>query len=182
MFSKDILLIDLEATGVNFTKHEVIQVAAVLLDRKTLKEKKAFVSYVRPKAWKSRDPKAMEVNKITLATLKDAPLPKVVAKQFLEAFPADSVILANYGGVFDINFLRRMIESSGFAYAYDHHIFNLWPLMYVYIAKHGKFTNKHKFAKFGLEEFIKMFKLDIQSHDALEDCRLEAEILRRILK
>src|SRR4051812_14401979 len=38
MFNKDILLLDIESTGTDVTKHEIIQLAAILLDKKTLKE------------------------------------------------------------------------------------------------------------------------------------------------
>ena len=40
-FERDILLIDTEFTGFDIDKHEIIQLAAVLLDKKTLKEKRA---------------------------------------------------------------------------------------------------------------------------------------------
>ena len=54
-FKKDLLLIDLETTGLEAGRHEIIQVAAVLLDKKTLKEKEAFSSYVKPVNWQRRD-------------------------------------------------------------------------------------------------------------------------------
>ena len=38
-FYKDILLIDLETTGLDAGRHEIVQIAAVLLDKKTLKER-----------------------------------------------------------------------------------------------------------------------------------------------
>ena len=33
-FKKDLLLIDLETTGLDAGKHEIIQIAAILLDKK----------------------------------------------------------------------------------------------------------------------------------------------------
>ena len=47
-FKKDILLVDTEFTGFDLQKHELVQLAAVLLDKKTLKEKKVFSSFVKP--------------------------------------------------------------------------------------------------------------------------------------
>lgn len=181
-FSKDILLIDIEATGIDIAKHEMIQLAAIRLDKKTLKEKAAFSSFIRPLRWKTRQPEAMAVNKITFDMVKGASLAKDVVKEFRAMFPAKDVILANYGGILDITFLRKTFEHAGLAYEYDYHVFNLWGLCYAYLAKHGKFTNKKKFAGFGLEDFGRMFRLSSQTHDALDDCRLEADVLRQILK
>ena len=182
MFSKDILLIDVEASGLDLEKHELIQLAAVLLDKKTLKEKATFNSFIRPTKWKNRQPEAMAVNKITLDMVQDAPVVGKVIKEFKTMFAPEQVILANYGGVLDITFLRQAFSKAKVSFTYDYHIFNLWGLFYAYLAKHGKFTNKKKFPGFGLEDFIKQFKLPDQTHDALDDCRVEAEILRRVMK
>ena len=73
MFNKDLLVLDIEATGVDFSKHELIQIAAILLDKKTLKEKKRFESFIRPRKWKNRSAEAMAVNQITWDMVKDAP-------------------------------------------------------------------------------------------------------------
>jgi DNA polymerase III epsilon subunit-like protein len=64
MFNQDILLVDIEATGLDPQKNEIIQIAGVLLDKKTLAIKKDFNSYIRPTKWSNRDPEAMKVNKI----------------------------------------------------------------------------------------------------------------------
>ncbi len=72
MFNKDILILDIEATGVDFNKHELIEIGALLLDKKTLREKKSFESFIKPKRWADREPEAMAVNKISWDELKKA--------------------------------------------------------------------------------------------------------------
>ncbi len=182
MFNRDILLIDTEATGLNMNKHELIQLAAVLLDKKTLKEKKNFNSYIKPARWKRRDPAAMKVNRLTWSNLKDAPPAKAVIKKFTRAFP-HRVILAYYGGPLDIDFLRALYKKIGRQQPFDYHFFNLWGLFYGYLAKRGKLTNRRRFTGFTLEDLMKRFNIPSPGrHDALVDCRIEAEILRRIMK
>lgn len=181
MFSKDLLLIDIEATGIDAEKHEIIQLAAVLLDKKTLKEKKSFNTYVKPSRWKVRQKEAMAVNKISWQDLKNAPPANRVLKDFLKAFVPQTVILANYGGVLDIVFLRKALHKAKLKDPFDYHVFNIWPLCYAYLATRGTFSNKRKFAGFGLEDLAKKFRLPLQTHDALDDCRLEAAVLRRIM-
>ncbi len=181
-FSKDLLIVDIEATGLQVAKHEIIQLAAILLDKKTLKEKAAFSTFVKPIHWNVRQKEAMEVNNITWDSLKYAPPLSEVVLEFKTLFPSKNTIIANYGGILDITFLRAAFEKNKLVYPYHHSVFNIWALCFAYMAQHGKFTNKKKFPGFGLEDLAKKFKLDAQTHDALDDCRLEAAVLRRILK
>ena len=96
-FKKDILLIDLETTGLDASLQEIIQLGAILLDRKTLKEKKSFSTYVKPTKWKHRNLESMEVNKIRWEQVKDAPSLKKAVENFELLFGTD-VVLAYYGG------------------------------------------------------------------------------------
>ena len=183
-FKRDILLIDLEFSGFDLQKHEVLQIAAVLLDKKTLKEKKVFSSFVKPSKWKHRDPESMAVNKITFNTVKDAPTLKEAIKEFDRVF-GHNVIQAAYVGFNDKRFLLDAYKKAGIKYKFDYHYFDLWALFYGYLASRNKLKSTKDFAGFGLEYLIKMFKIKINSnnlHDALVDCRVEAEVLRKVMK
>jgi DNA polymerase-3 subunit epsilon len=184
-FHKDILLIDTEFSGFDFPKkHDLLQIAAVLLDKKTLREKKYFSTYVKPSKWKSRDPKSMKVNKITLDMVKDAPPLNAAIKKFNRAVPKN-VVQAFYVGFNDKRILTDAYKKAGVKWPFDYHYFDLWALFYGFLAKRGKLNSKKDFAGFGLKYLIKMFKIKIggnQLHNALVDCRVEAEVLRRIIK
>jgi DNA helicase-2/ATP-dependent DNA helicase PcrA len=183
MFKRDFLLFDIEATGIDVTRHEMIQLAAVLLDKKTLKEKASFTSYIRPKKWKQRSREAMAVNKISWATLADAPNMKSVLKSFTGMFPKN-VTMAHYGGMIDVPFLANAFREQKMKYPYDYHVFDLWPVFYVYMAKHKKLTDPSRAPGFSLESISRLFKVKVEGsrHDALTDCRIEAEVLRHVLK
>src|SRR3989344_6972807 len=111
-FKKDLLLVDLEATGLDANRHEIIQIAAVLLDRKTLKEKEAFSSFVKPMAWQRRDRESMAVNKISFDQVKNAPEKRAVLQQFNKLFNPKEVILSYYGGPLDMDFLRAAYKRA----------------------------------------------------------------------
>ncbi len=183
-FHKDILLIDTEFTGFDLRKHEIVQVAAVLLDKKTLKEKKHFNSYVRPTParWKLREKAAMDVNRITLEQIKNAPSLSSVVRKFDRTF-GHNVIQAFYVGYNDKRFLTESYRRAGVAWQFDYHYFDLWPLFYAYLARTNALNSKKDFAGFGLESLMKRFKLEIPTtlHDALTDCRCEAEVLRKVI-
>ncbi len=186
MFKKDILLIDVELTGLDPKRHELIQLAAVLIDRKTLKIKKEFSSFIKPKKWQTRDPEAMAVNKISKQELDSAPSLLEVIIEFDQLFPKN-VTLAHYGGIADTDFLRQAFSKLGKKYApryfpFDYHVFDLWPICYTYMALHHKLTNAKRFAGFSMEDLMKRFAIKIEGrHDALADCKIEAEIFRKIM-
>lgn len=182
-FNHDILLIDLEFTGFDVAKNDIIQIAAVLLDKKTLKEKTSFSSYIRPTHWQHRDRESMKVNKISLDMLKGAPSLKSVIKNFDRTF-GHNVIQAAYVGFNDKRFLLEAYKRAGVKYRFNYHYFDLWGLFYAYLAKNNGLKSNKDFAGFGLETLIKKFKIKVNKnelHDALVDCRVEAEVLRKVI-
>src|SRR5579863_4841719 len=112
-FNKDILLIDTEFSGFDLQKHQLLQLAAVLLDKKTLKEKKYFNSYIRPDQalWKLRNLESMKVNGISLEKIKNAPKLKDVIKKFDRTF-GHNVIQAFYVGFNDKRFLLQAYHKA----------------------------------------------------------------------
>jgi DNA polymerase III epsilon subunit-like protein len=182
MFNHDILILDIEATGTDVTRHEMIQLAAVLLDKKTLKEKAFFNSYIKPEHWKNRMPEAMKVNGISWEQVKDAPSMRSVLQKFTKQF-GTHVLPTTYGGNLDIVFLPAAYRQAKLKFPFDYHTFNFWALCYTYMAKRKKLTNKKRFAGFRLEEVAKDLKVPVPEsrHDALVDCRFEAAVLRKLV-
>ncbi len=183
MFNKDLLVLDVECTGLDYFKHELIQIAAIQLDKKTLKEKKRFETFIKPKRWKLREPEAMKVNNITWDQLKNAPDLKTAIKKFEKTF-GHNVILAPYGTILDTLMLRLAYRENKMRYPFDYHVFDIWPLVYTYMAKKKLLKNKKRFSGFRLDEAAKHFKINVSEgrHTALVDCEIEAEVLRQILK
>lgn len=183
MFNKDLLMLDIEATGTDVTKHEIIQIAGVVLDKKTLKQKKSFVSFVKPTNWKSRDPEAMDICKIEWEDVKDAPSLKSVLQKFNKTLGTDSII-TTYGGNLDVIFLPAAYRKTKLKYPFEYHTFNMWPLCYTYMAKRKQLKNKKRYVGFSLEnigDYLGVKRMPGR-HDALGDCLYQAEILRKLLK
>ena len=183
-FKKDILLIDTEFSGFDLQKHDLLQIAAVLLDKKTLKEKEVFSSFIKPGSWQHRNRESMAVNKISFDVVKNAPSLKQVIKTFDKTF-GHNVIQAFYVGYNDKRFLMNAYKKCGVKWQFDYHYFDLWSLFYPHLALKNQLRSKKDFAGFGLEYLIKKFKIKIDKnnlHDALVDCRVEAEVLRKVLK
>jgi DNA polymerase III epsilon subunit-like protein len=126
----------------------------------------------------------MAVNKITEAMLKGAPTLAAVLKDFDAQFDPRKVLLASYVSFTDRWFMKTAYKTAGLSWRFDHHVFDLWPIFFLHrAATDGLRPSKKRFAGFGLEVLKKDLKMSSgKLHDALTDCRVEAEVLRRILK
>ncbi len=192
-FNKDLLLIDLEMTGLDVSKHEIIQIAAVLLDSRTLKEKACFNAFTKSVRWQNRNKESMRINGIKAEWVKHAPALGVVLKAFNKKFNPKKVVLCNYGGSMDMDFLRKAYQENKLKWQFDYHFFNLWAYFFAVLASKNQLNNKKKFTGFSLEDLMKRFKISAKGgsafggknlgsrHDALTDCRIEAEVLRRMI-
>lgn len=182
-FKHDLLLIDLEMTGLEISKHEIIQIASVLLDKQTLEEKQSFMTYVKPKKWANRDPESMKINGIKKETLETAPSLKEALLEFRN-INSKPVILTVWGGTLDTIFLKAGYEKCKMEYPYDYHVFNVWSFAYPLLAKKNMLKSNNRFAGFSMDELVKKFRIkqNGKRHDALTDCRLEADVLRHLIK
>ena len=165
-FIKDILVIDFEG------REEPIQIGAVLLDKETLQEKDSFSSYI----YADLNGKAKTKSGITQENLIGAPNQAEVGKMFFEKFGTD-ILIGSWVSTSDITNFKKIINSSGINWdKYDYHVFDIWPAAYIYLLKHGYtggISSEEMFQFFGTEPR--------ENHNALEDCRIVADILRKIV-
>lgn len=182
-FAKDIAVIDFESTGFVKNVHgdtvdpgEPTQIGGVLLDATTLEEKSHYLSDVKADP-KRLDPWVLEHTDITAERVVAAPQRSVVAKQFIDAFPPDSVFLATWNVAYDRHWLNTLMQSIEHTESfYDYHHLDVWTLAYTYLASHGH-TNTIR-----SEETFQLFGQSTRgAHNALDDCRRTADVLRAIV-
>jgi len=175
-FVKDILLIDFETTNIDPEKAKPLQIAAVLLDKEDLKEKNSFSSFIKQDL-SDASPQALKVNGITPEKLIGALSQNEVINQFIEKFGSD-VLLSSWVQYLDRAMLHKMIKDANLDpkfYDYYHYL-DIWPLGYAYLTKQGY--------KGGItsDEMFSAFEVPPRgTHDALEDCLITADILRKIM-
>ncbi len=173
-FSKDILLIDFETTGLDLEKSLPIQLGAVLLDKTSLEEKDSYLSLINQDV-SDMSEESLKIHGITQEVLNSAPTQEEVINTFLEKFGVD-IYLASWNEMLDHKMLSKMLNSIGKdVYEYDYHYLDIWSLAYMNMVKQGRgdiIRSEATFEYFGLPKRGK--------HDALEDCRHTAEVLRKV--
>src|SRR5688572_24349377 len=80
----NIVVTDCETTGLDCSKNEIVQIAAVVIDADLNIIEDTFLSLMRPTNWDTVEKKALEINKLTVAELETAPLQKEVWKSYCD--------------------------------------------------------------------------------------------------
>ena len=179
MFKKDILIVDFEATGFDVEKDDPVQVGLVLLDKDTLEEKFSFSSWIYTDKELSEDMKGFKwasIKKDKFDFIKNAPKLKEVAAEIKKILPQEYTF-SSWNTFFDFSLWRRLFKEVDVKVSHIH-LLDLWVIAYDRLLRNpdynGDFTSESVF------QFLNLGKRE--THDALNDCRLEAETLRRLEK
>jgi DNA polymerase III epsilon subunit-like protein len=165
-FPKDILVVDFEGMS------SPVQIGAVLLDKDTLEEKDSFSSYI----WADLKGKVKKKSGISDETLIGAPSQAEVGKVIFEKFGTD-ILLASFVANGDMKNFEKIVTAAGIDFStYDYHIIDIWPIAYTHLLKNG-YTGSIR-----SEEIFQAFGIKPRGlHNALEDCRIAAEVLRKVV-
>lgn len=165
-FAKDILLIDFEGLA------EPVQVGAILLDKETLEEKDSFNTYI----WADLQGEIKATSGISQETLKGAPTQAEAGRMIFEKFGTD-VLIGSWVANADSKNFEKIIKAAGLDPAlYDYHILDIWPVAYIDLLKrgyNGSIRSEKIFQEFGAKPR--------GLHNALEDCKIAADVLRQIV-
>ena len=162
-----IVIFDLETTGLDRTKDEIIQISALKVDHDTMTVLGEFNQYVQP----SMAPYPYQISlpaylkhHIHPDFLKDKPFFKEVAPKVLEFFE-DADILTYNGNSFDIPFLKAELNRYGF------------DIDFMKLNCYDAFLEEKRRNGISLENSYKRYKgktmseAGLAAHDALSDVK-----------
>ena len=161
----DYVIFDLETTGIDVAKDEIVEIAAILYERG--RERARFATLVRPRG--SIPPEATRVHGIDDAAVADAPPIERALREFLE-FIGDRDLVAHNGVRFDLPFVRRVARDLRLPVPRNS-LFDTLALA------RRLFPGE----RVSLEKLIDRFGVHAESrHRALDDCRCLGEVFRKM--
>jgi len=107
---KNLVVFDLETTGLSAYDDEIIQIAALRIRDGRIRAGDSFATYARPR--RSIPPFITRYTGITNADVRDAPTPRQAVGAF-SAFCGNALLVAHNGHNFDIPFLQRVCARNG---------------------------------------------------------------------
>ena len=181
------LWIDLETTGLNPTKHGVIQIAgAIDIDDEIIEE---FDFKVKPLPGDGVTRKALDINQITVDELKDRPEPHSVKQEFLKILnnhidpydKNDKLFMLGYNSKFDYDFLRKWFEKQNYTYFGSF----IWfpPIDIMNLVAFQSRDGRTEFKNFKLGTVAQQYGIELQEeslHDAHYDITLTRELYKRV--
>ncbi len=161
----DFVIFDLETTGVDIARDEVIEIGAIRFEGG--KEQARFSSFVKPKG--SIPPDATAVHGIDDEMVADAPTIDKVLPEFF-AFIGDRDLVAHNGARFDFPFVRRLARECKLP-AVRNALFDTLALA----------RRLFPGDPVSLEKLIERFGINAEArHRALDDCRCLGEAFREM--
>ena len=174
-FIKDILLFHIETTGPLPDRDNIIQLAAILLDKDNLLEKNNFNSYVKVSFLDSTINQHAEYLQIPFETLAKSPKITEVIRRFAETFGSEPLLATH--GITNVQFLRTAFKKTMVPWEFHNHVLDVWTLGYIYTLHYGiKKMPTH-------DTLMQHFSIKINNRtNALEKARASAEIFKKIVQ
>jgi DNA polymerase III epsilon subunit family exonuclease len=163
----DMVVFDLETTGLSSRNDDIIQIAAMRIIDGEIQTNDFFSSYVKPS--RPISPFISSYTGITNNDVRNAPLPKEIFPEF-SGFCKDSLLVAHNGLRFDIPFVLRTCERYGIKTRDSHFIdsihlsWNLWG---------RKSVSSHNLDS--VIERLRLSRHGFKRHDARGDVSLTAK-------
>ena len=173
---------DLECTGLEPDRHEIIQVARVVID--TIEGQiipgLTMSEYIQPTRWDQRDNEAMKVNGLSFKKLEAEGISaKLALEDFGRGVDWNETVLAAWGSDFETKFLQDAFRRIDRVVPFTFKVIDVRSLGHFPRAKLG-FTEY-----LGLGEACDYYGVSFDSgmaHDALYDATKTAELALALLK
>ncbi len=174
-FARDILILDIEATGIDPQKDFPLQIAAILLDKDNLLEKASFNNYIKQPFSQTTNDRIVQTLGIAKENWMKAPSLRSVLKSFTEKFSYNLTICSH--NIISVNFFEESFRRAGLPYEYDYHVIELWTLGYMYLSKQN--LKKMPTAQ-TIGAYLKV-PAKTKEHDALENCKYLAALFKKLI-
>jgi DNA polymerase-3 subunit epsilon len=172
---QDLLFVDTETTGLDATKHELLEVAAIRCSPDGSNIISMYEAKLKPLHLESAEPKALEINKYSAAEWTDDKCvkPEIVVDNLQKM--AGNTVLVGHNVSFDEGFLTPMFTRLGMKAPWGYHkvdtVALAWPL-FLYTDADG--VSLEKVCRFlGVER--------AQAHRALADASACRDIYLKLM-
>lgn len=172
--TRPLIFVDLETTGLDPRKHEIIQIGALVVSQPDFEVVKKWEVKVKPEHLETASAEALKMVNHDPKKWKEA----VLIKQALEEFNqlAKDGMLIGYNISFDWMFLETNFVRHKIKPTFDYHCLDIPSMIFLALYKDlpEKIRLGHITKHFGLSR-------KSETHDALEDAELTHQIFKRLM-
>lgn len=178
---KYLRIIDLETTGTDPTKHDIIEIGYVAVDveKNEIVPNSSARRLVTPERWENRESHAMEINGISEESLCNYSLDLQATLDTLGSLDWEDTELAGWGVTFEYNFLTEAYNRKDIKVPFSYRTVDVRSIFDYYCALFQ--MPRPKVGLGGCCEYLEIEWDPKQAHKALYDATKTAEILRKML-
>jgi DNA polymerase-3 subunit epsilon len=182
MRKNNLAFIDLETTGLDPEKHEILEIGLVLARQTLTPGRGSQVELIEEVEWKVKpehietaEPEALRINRYNEADWLFASSLQQVIEALAEK-TNDAIMIAQ-NVTFDWGFLERAFRRTGVQNKMHYHRLDLLSMAY------AKLYHSEKLTKFNLASLAEYFGLkNERAHTALADTRVTYEVYKKLLE
>jgi len=187
---RPLAFIDVETTGLDPSRHEVIDIAVVFgvdvlrmtgapwtrLLRREEPDVAVWHTRIRPERIEDAEPKALEVNGYSKAAWADAPTADQVVDTVVELLAASKAVLVGHNVTFDRDFIAALVRRQGRVARLGYHTVDTVTLCYEHLVPCG-------LDSLSLDNVRRFLGIPTHgSHAALKDALDAREVYRRLTR
>ncbi len=170
---RPILFIDLEMTGLDADRHEIIEVAALSVSQPDLQITNSYYTKVIPAHIQTADPKSLKIAGYDPKTWDTAiPLRQVLIE--LAQF-APNCILAGWSVQNEWDFLVAALKAENLPYFFTNYLIEVWTLAY------AKYYRNDQAKKISLASVSRDLGIYLDQHKPDSDIRATYQIFNKLI-
>ena len=177
---------DVESSGLDSKLNDILSLAYLIEINKEIVETGEL--FMQPFNYNTINAKALEVNKLSIAQIKEFPTPQETHIELVKLFDRyidkfnknDKFISCGYNVRFDVAFLSEFFLKNNHKYLFsyiDHHQLDVFNLLYILDYKGILNLESYK-----LENVAKYFGIEHAAHNSLSDIKVTRQIFYKLLE
>ncbi len=172
---RDLLFVDLETTGLDLDKHEIIEIGCLVVGGQNLKIKKKYHVRVKPKHLETASKEGLEVSGYNKKDWVNAKTLVSSLKEVADLSPG--AMPAGWKIDFDWTFLEKAFKEEKIKHSFDYHLIDVLSLAYRY------FRKKKEPEGLGLRKVAAVMKIDIpEKHGAMVDIQATYKVFKILMR
>ncbi len=127
--TRSLVIVDLETTGLNPTRHEIIEVGMLIVRQPDLEVVEAYEAKIKPLHIETATSEALEVNGYNELEWENARNIKEVLQEVADK--AADCIICNHNVSFDWSFLLEGFTKYNIKHSFDYHMYDIASMIWL---------------------------------------------------